>query len=382
MPKAEGDPTRGPQGASPLNASTWGNTLPECRSPAARPGPPTRWTRIAGLLYVPGGNPAPDFARRLAARVESLYWLGRRPRRQDRRLQEPLQARAEGLARLGRLQRARHHHDGRRQEAYVGRAEGRPSLRHRSRDERRALPGAGHANGERGSPFTPGNPVHFCPGSTGGAEWNGPAYDPAEQPHFHRRGRMVHHRYASSLPRRSRRPRRARPGPARRRSIRSTPGARRTRSSDWAGWVTAVDADTGAWKWRAKTNYPIQSGMTPTAGGVVFFGDMGGNFYALDAASGRKLWGQKIGGAVGGGVITYAVNGTQKVAVATVSRKSFGRRRSRPPRCRCSDWSKASRLASPGRSRRRSRAAPRPMTRRAAYDHALAFRTDGFDIAG
>src|SRR6201999_3756480 len=85
----------------------------------------------------------------------------------------------------------------------------------------------------------------------------------------------------------------------------------------FAGWVYAVDADTGVWKWRAKTNYPIQSGMTPTAGGVVFFGDMGGNFYAVDAADGRKLWGRKIGGAIGGGVITYSANGTQKIAVAT-----------------------------------------------------------------
>ena len=68
----------------------------------------------------------------------------------------------------------------------------------------------------------------------------------------------------------------------------------------WAGWVYAVDADTGAWKWRLKSNYPIVSGMTPTAGGVVFFGDMGGNFYALDAGNGQKLWGQKIGGAIGG----------------------------------------------------------------------------------
>ena len=47
-----------------------------------------------------------------------------------------------------------------------------------------------------------------------------------------------------------------------------------------------------------------QSGVVPTAGGVVFFGDMGGNFYALDADTGRKLWGNKIGGAVGGGVQT------------------------------------------------------------------------------
>jgi outer membrane protein assembly factor BamB len=45
----------------------------------------------------------------------------------------------------------------------------------------------------------------------------------------------------------------------------------------------------------------------------VLFGDMGGNFYAVDATDGQKLWGQKIGGAIGGGVIT----GTQKIAVAT-----------------------------------------------------------------
>ena len=84
----------------------------------------------------------------------------------------------------------------------------------------------------------------------------------------------------------------------------------------WAGWVYAADADTGVWKWRLKSNYPIVGGMTPTAGGVVFFGDIGGNFYALDSANGQKLWGQDLGGAIGGGVITYTANGAQKVAVA------------------------------------------------------------------
>ena len=77
-----------------------------------------------------------------------------------------------------------------------------------------------------------------------------------------------------------------------------------------------VDADTGVWKWRLKTNYPILGGVTPTAGGLVFFGDVGGNFYALDAATGQKLWGQQLGGAVAGGVITYVANGAQKIAVA------------------------------------------------------------------
>jgi alcohol dehydrogenase (cytochrome c) len=49
---------------------------------------------------------------------------------------------------------------------------------------------------------------------------------------------------------------------------------------------------------------------------VVFFGDMGGNFYALDAGNGEKLWSQNLGGALAGGVITYAVKGAQRVAVA------------------------------------------------------------------
>ena len=44
---------------------------------------------------------------------------------------------------------------------------------------------------------------------------------------------------------------------------------------------------------------------------------MGGNFYVLDAVNGQKLWGRKIGGAIGGGVITYTVNGAQKIAAAT-----------------------------------------------------------------
>jgi len=48
----------------------------------------------------------------------------------------------------------------------------------------------------------------------------------------------------------------------------------------------------------------------------LFFADMGGNFYALHSRTGQKLWGQKIGGAVGGGVITYTAGGGQKVAVA------------------------------------------------------------------
>ena len=44
--------------------------------------------------------------------------------------------------------------------------------------------------------------------------------------------------------------------------------------------------------------------------------NVAGNFYAIDAATGKQLFAQKFDGAFGAGVITYAANGSQKVAVA------------------------------------------------------------------
>ena len=61
VPRVEGDVVRGPLGKSPLDTSTWKNA----------PGFPISggglWTSYTldtktGLLYLPGGNPAPDFA--------------------------------------------------------------------------------------------------------------------------------------------------------------------------------------------------------------------------------------------------------------------------------------------------------------------------------
>ena len=57
-------------------------------------------------------------------------------------------------------------------------------------------------------------------------------------------------------------------------------------------------------------------GVTPTSGRLVLFGDMGGNLYAFDAANGRKLWSKDLGGAFGGGGITYDTGAGQKIAVA------------------------------------------------------------------
>jgi alcohol dehydrogenase (cytochrome c) len=315
VPKAEGDPTRGPQGASPLDASTWGNSL--------RGAPITggaTWTSYTldpdtGLLYVPGGNPAPDFATDVRE-GPNLY--------------------SGSVVVLDAMTGAYKNHfkivpkdwhdwDVSGAPVIIKTAGGKKVLSVAPKDghlygfdlDTDALlyrqPVTRMENGD--APFVVGKPVHFCPGSVGGAEWNGPAYDP--QLNLVLIGEVEWCTTVTLVP--SEKIVAVAPGQPWSGEASINPFNTWGKADpvfDWAGWTYAVDADTGAWRWKVKTNYPIQSGMTPTAGGVVFFGDMGGNFYVLDSANGRKLWGQKLGGAIGGGVITYSVNGIQKIAVA------------------------------------------------------------------
>ena len=316
VPKSETDPTRGPQGASPLNAASWGNS---------RPGVPitggATWTTYSldpdtGLLYVPGGNPAPDFAA--GVREGSNLYSGS---------VVVLDAKTGAYKNHFKIvPKDWHDWDVSGAPAIVNTAAGKKVLLVAPKDghlyafdlETNDLlykqPVTRIENEE--APFVVGKPVHFCPGSTGGAEWNGPAYDPGLNVVFI--GEIEWCTTVTLMP--TDKIASAKPGTPWSGEASINPFNTWGKADpvfDWAGWVYAVDADAGDWRWRAKTDYPIQSGMTPTAGGVVFFGDMGGNFYALDTANGRRLWGQKIGGAIGGGVITYADKGTQKIAVAT-----------------------------------------------------------------
>ena len=83
-----------------------------------------------------------------------------------------------------------------------------------------------------------------------------------------------------------------------------------------AGWLNAIDADTGKVLWKYHASLPLVAGLTPTAGGVVFTGDLEGNLLAFDAASGKVLLMSPAGGPIGGGVSTYVIGGRQYVAVA------------------------------------------------------------------
>ena len=47
------------------------------------------------------------------------------------------------------------------------------------------------------------------------------------------------------------------------------------------GWITAVDADIGALRWKYHTEGAAIAGVTPTAGGILMTGDAKGDFFVI-----------------------------------------------------------------------------------------------------
>lgn len=159
--------------------------------------------------------------------------------------------------------------------------------------------------------FHVGGDVRFCPGVLGGTEWNGPSYHPglnllvigavdrcATMRRMHPDSLVVEtgQTWAGGED----------PNPFG--IFDDTANAR--------GWITAMDADSGTVRWKYEAAQPTVAGMTTTAGGLVLTGHLTGEAVALDARTGRVLWRDQTNNAIGGGVITYAVRGKQYVAVA------------------------------------------------------------------
>ncbi len=152
-------------------------------------------------------------------------------------------------------------------------------------------------------------PVRFCPGIQGGNEWNGAAFDPASNTLFTGAVDWCATVQLQQEP------------------VVPEPGAIWFGSTDPAniqgppdeakGWVTAFDADTGAVRWKFEAPAPVLAGVTPTAGGLVFSADLKGSLRAFDAESGDVLWRLDTGQSIGGGIVSYAVGGRQRIGVAS-----------------------------------------------------------------
>jgi alcohol dehydrogenase (cytochrome c) len=148
--------------------------------------------------------------------------------------------------------------------------------------------------------------AHGCPGLLGGMEWNGPAFNPLTRtlyvatvdwcgtftktdkpPQFTENA----HYYGGAV----------------------TPDPR----EQARGWLQSIDATTGVVRWKKQWPTPLVAGITVTSGGMLFTGDLDNYFLAIDAANGKTLYRFNTGGSVGGGVITYEIGGKQYVATTS-----------------------------------------------------------------
>ena len=310
VPRSAGDVQRGPQGMGVAPGSTWRN------SHGAEITGGATWTSYSldlttGELYVPGGNPAPDFVKGM--RKGSNLYAGS---------VVVLDARTGAYKRhFSIVPEDFHDYDVASAPALFTSRNGTAVMALTPKDGfiyaydrntgRRLYRRAVTTQFNTAAPMTAAG-TRFCPGTQGGSEWNGPAYDErhdaviAGQVDWCATVRIDDDDKTASISK-------GQPWSGSSKDGFGTPDPQ----SKWAGWLTSIDAVSGKQRWRFKAPNPIVGGVTPTGGGVVLFGDIQGNFYAVDTTSGKTLMRQDLGGAVGGGVITYDTGSGQKIAVST-----------------------------------------------------------------
>ena len=131
--------------------------------------------------------------------------------------------------------------------------------------------------------------VVACPGVLGGVAWNGPALHP-ELNMLYVNAYDWCTKFTSAE------------------TVRHIPGhlymgGTFEMAKDSQGWLTAMDASTGTVKWKYRSARPLVSAVTATKGNVLFTGELGGDFLAVDARNGSVLYRFYTGGGIGGGVV-------------------------------------------------------------------------------
>jgi PQQ-dependent dehydrogenase (methanol/ethanol family) len=310
VPKGAGDTARGP--APPDGKSGFAASWKESKGfPITGGGTWTSYSLdpVTGFLYIPAGNAAPDFNKE-ARPGENLFANS----------VVVLDAKTGAYQRHFQLvKRDFHDWDVASPPALFLSNKGHRMLAEAPKDGHLYLidlttgkqifrrPVTTIANAE--APIT-AKGTRFCPGAQGGAEWNGAAFDPADNVIF--TGEIDWCTTVQAVP-----AAKLAVAAAGKPWSGATQGfGKQDDQKMWSGWLVASNADTGERKWEFHAPYPIVGGVTPTNGRLVLFGDLGGNLYAFDAGNGKKVWSKDLGGAIGGGVISYDTGIGQKIAVA------------------------------------------------------------------
>lgn len=83
-----------------------------------------------------------------------------------------------------------------------------------------------------------------------------------------------------------------------------------------AGYIRALDPLTGTVKWEVpQDDAPNWSSVIATAGGLLFTGRVTGEFIALDADTGSRLWKFQTSSSINGNPVTWSFKGKQYVTV-------------------------------------------------------------------
>ncbi|QQS45872.1 MAG: PQQ-binding-like beta-propeller repeat protein [Acidobacteriota bacterium] len=161
-------------------------------------------------------------------------------------------------------------------------------------------------------PLTATQGVYACPGVLGGVQWNGPAYNPGLNTLFVNAvdwcGKFLKAReYRAGVG-------------GYMGGIYTADPLEKSR-----GWLTAIDASTGQIRWKYSSERPMLAAVTTTSAELIMTGELTGDFLVLDGRDGKVLYRFNCGGPLNGGVITYAVNGRQYIAVNSGNATGFWR---------------------------------------------------------
>ncbi len=279
----------------------------------AETGGGSNWTSYTidpdkGILYAPVGNPAPDFAAEYRPGknlyTDSVIAVDLKTGKLDHFYQQiPNDALDRDTAAAPMLFKGKDGH----MKLAVGNKAGHLFLydeqdkKQEWRAEATTIKNA-EQDGHQIRPTPEG--VHVCPGVNGGVEWFGPVYDPKDNRIF---TPAVDWCSTFTL------------GEVRYNAGQFFMGGSWTFDDvDKAqGWLRAYDAKTGDIAWKYESDLPMVAGVTPTAGGLLFTGELTGDFIAVNSKTGKVLYRFPTGGPIGGGVATYEIDGRQYVAVAS-----------------------------------------------------------------
>ncbi|MCW2283491.1 alcohol dehydrogenase (cytochrome c) [Rhodoblastus acidophilus] len=155
-------------------------------------------------------------------------------------------------------------------------------------------------------------PIHICPGLLGGQEWSSSAYDPDRglvfSPMVDWCGSVSHEASA----------------PAHQVGVHFYGGGIvQDPIGEARGVLAAVDVASGALRWKFEAPAPMLANVTTTEAGLVFAGDLKGNLFALDQDTGKALLRYSLPASAGGGLFTYALDGKQFVAALSGSVSAF-----------------------------------------------------------